>query len=114
MIDVAAIGELLIDFTPGDGEWSFVAHPGGSVANFLAQLSVLGKSTAFMGMVGQDQFGAYLRDTLVGVGVGTEGLKMNPLSLIHILGAVRPLSTSFWEATQMSSVSGLKYSPFGP
>ena len=89
MIDVAAIGELLIDFTPGDGEWSFVAHPGGSVANFLAQLSVLGKSTAFMGMVGQDQFGAYLRDTLVGVGVGTEGLKMNPdvgttLAFVHI------------------------------
>ena len=89
MIDVAAIGELLIDFTPGEGEWSFVAHPGGSVANFLAQIAVLGKKTAFMGMVGRDQFGEYLHDTLKTVGVGTQGLKMNPdvgttLAFVHI------------------------------
>ena len=89
MIDVAAIGELLIDFTPGEGEWSFVAHPGGSVANFLAQISVLGKKTSFMGMVGQDQFGEYLRDTLKTVGVGVQGLKLNPdvgttLAFVHI------------------------------
>lgn len=89
MSEVVAIGELLIDFTPGGGEWGFIAHPGGSVANFLAQLSVLGRSAAFMGMVGQDQFGEYLRSTLQSVQVDTRGLKMNPdvnttLAFVHI------------------------------
>ena len=41
MIDVVALGELLIDFatvsTDGDGYPTMAAHPGGAPANFLAE-----------------------------------------------------------------------------
>ena len=47
MYDVAAIGELLIDFTVDriqeDGYPVMAAHPGGAPANFLAALTKYGK-----------------------------------------------------------------------
>ena len=50
MYDVIAIGELLIDFTldrvQDDGYPVMAAHPGGSVANFLAPLAKYGRKTA--------------------------------------------------------------------
>ena len=43
MMDVVALGELLIDFTnvaaDSDGYPTMAAHPGGAPANFLAALS---------------------------------------------------------------------------
>ena len=61
MIDVVALGELLIDFTmvsaDGDGYPTMAAHPGGAPANFLAALARLGASTALLGKVGTDTFG---------------------------------------------------------
>ena len=59
--DVIALGELLIDFTmngtSSQGNQVFVACPGGAPCNVLAMLNRLGKKTAFIGKVGQDQFG---------------------------------------------------------
>ncbi len=88
-MDIAAIGELLIDFSPGDSPKSYVAHPGGAPANVLAQTRRLNKSAAFMGMVGEDSFGNYLRDALNGLGIDTSGLcvsKSSPttLAFVHI------------------------------
>ena len=78
MIDVVALGELLIDFatvsTDTDGYPSMAAHPGGAPANFLAALTKFGRSTALMGKVGDDTFGRLLVGTLDRAGIDTRGL----------------------------------------
>ena len=55
MIDVVALGELLIDFatisTDADGYPTMAAHPGGAPANFLAALTKYGFGTALLGTV---------------------------------------------------------------
>ena len=78
MIDVVALGELLIDFTcvgtDADGYPAMAAHPGGAPANFLAALTKFGAETALLGKVGADTFGKLLTGTLKKAGIGTEGL----------------------------------------
>jgi len=78
MIDVVALGELLIDFTmlsaDGDGYPTMAAHPGGAPANFLAALAKFGKKTALIGKVGTDKFGRLLTDTLKSASIDTRGL----------------------------------------
>lgn len=67
-IDVAALGELLIDFTENgiseQGNPLFEANPGGAPCNVLAMLAKLGRKTAFIGKVGKDSFGKQLRQIL--------------------------------------------------
>ncbi len=78
MIDVVALGELLIDFTcqsvDADGYPTMAAHPGGAPANFLAALTKLGAKTALLGKVGADTFGHALIGTLKKAGIDTRGL----------------------------------------
>lgn len=78
MIDVVALGELLIDFTcvstDSDGYPTMAAHPGGAPANFLAALTKFGAKTAFLGKVGSDALGKLLVNTLQQAGINTEGL----------------------------------------
>ena len=78
MIDVVALGELLIDFTclstDADGYPTMAAHPGGAPANFLAALQKFGAKTALMGKVGTDAFGKMLTATLRKAGISTNGL----------------------------------------
>ena len=78
MIDVVALGELLIDFTmeraDEAGYPTMVAHPGGAPANFLAALAKFGMKTALLGKVGTDKFGRLLLATLQGAGIETSGL----------------------------------------
>ena len=78
MIDVVAIGELLIDFatvsTDSDGYPTMAAHPGGAPANFLAALTKYGFGTALLGKVGTDTFGKLLIGTLQQAGIETKGL----------------------------------------
>lgn len=78
MIDVVALGELLIDFacisTDADGYPTMAAHPGGAPANFLAALTKFGAKTALIGKVGTDAFGRMLTATLVNAGIDTRGL----------------------------------------
>lgn len=78
MFDVVALGELLIDFTltgeSENSEWTFKANAGGAPCNMLCQLAKLGKSTAFIGKVGNDIFGNKLKATLEGYGINTDNL----------------------------------------
>lgn len=78
MIDVVALGELLIDFaclnTDADGYPTMAAHPGGAPANFLAALTKFGAKTALLGKVGTDAFGKMLTGTLQKAGIETRGL----------------------------------------
>lgn len=80
--DVAALGELLIDFTDSganeQGNSLFEANPGGAPCNVLAMLKKLGYSCAFIGKVGDDLFGHMLRDTAQAVGIDTAGLILDP------------------------------------
>lgn len=93
MIDVVALGELLIDFTPGgtsqNGSLLFERNPGGAPANVLATVAKLGGSTAFIGKVGNDQFGNFLKHVLIDVGISTKGLVFSDdtnttLAFVHL------------------------------
>ena len=79
--DVIAMGELLIDFTmAGKSEQDnnlFEACPGGAPCNVLAMLNKLGKKTAFLGKVGNDQFGILLKNTIEEAGIDAGGLVLD-------------------------------------
>ena len=78
-LDVVALGELLIDFTSngmsGQGNPLMEANPGGAPGNVLAMLTRLGKTTDFIGKIGNDMFGTLLTNALKAVGIGVKGLK---------------------------------------
>ena len=78
MIDVVALGELLIDFaaksTDSAGYPTMAANPGGAPGNFLAALNAYGRKTAFLGKVGNDAFGNLLLGTLNAAGIETKGI----------------------------------------
>ena len=77
-IDIAALGELLIDFTENgkssQGNPLFEANPGGAPCNVLAMLAKLGHKTAFIGKVGNDFFGEQLRTAIKEAGIDDTGL----------------------------------------
>lgn len=74
--DVVAIGELLIDFTENgysnQGHPILEVNPGGAPCNFLAMLTKLGLKTAFIGKVGDDQFGKFLKQKVASQGIETK------------------------------------------
>ncbi len=81
MYDVIALGELLVDFT-GSGESVqgnplFEANPGGAPCNVLAMLARLGRTTAFVGKVGNDLFGRLLDGALQEARIGDAGLVLD-------------------------------------
>ena len=82
MIDVVALGELLIDFaalsTDGSGYPILAAKPGGAPANFLAAVNACGKKTALLGKVGDDPFGHLLLGTLRRAGIEIRGVVLDP------------------------------------
>ena len=82
MIEVVALGELLIDFASkgadSKGYPLMQALPGGAPANFLAALTRYGKSTAFLGKVGDDTFGHLLVGTVKDAGIETRGIVVDP------------------------------------
>lgn len=53
---------------------SFARNPGGAPANVLAMNSKLGGSSAFIGKVGNDAFGSYLKDTLSNHNIDITGM----------------------------------------
>ena len=82
MLDVVALGELLIDFAPQSVNESHYpvlsANPGGAPGNFLAALNQYGCSTAMIGKVGDDMFGRLLVNTLRAAGIDTRGVIVDP------------------------------------
>ena len=81
MYDVVAMGESLIDFTPaGTSELGmplFCQNPGGAPANLLAMNAKLGGRTAFLGKVGRDAFGTFLRAHMEAAGIDCSGLQVD-------------------------------------
>ncbi len=82
-MDIITLGELLIDMFPAEkGKRliqvsSFIPKPGGAPANVAVAAARLGASTAFIGKVGQDFFGEFLRDVLQHEKVDTRGLRFD-------------------------------------
>lgn len=78
MIDITAVGEILIDLTQSGvnelGIPVFAANPGGAPANLVVAAARLGASTAFIGKVGTDSFGTFLRNTLIENKVDVSGM----------------------------------------
>lgn len=76
--DVIALGELLIDFTENglsnQGNPMLEANPGGAPCNVLAMLQRLDKQTAFIGKVGKDAFGDFLKESVKQAGIDITNL----------------------------------------
>ena len=77
-MDITALGEILIDYTPMPkspaGMQVFEQNPGGAPANVLACAAKLGREAAFIGKIGCDMQGEFLRQTLVDAGIDDRGV----------------------------------------
>lgn len=76
--DVVALGELLIDFTENgiseNGNPILEANPGGAPCNVLSMLQKMDNKTAFIGKVGNDNFGHMLKEVVKEQGIDVSGL----------------------------------------
>ena len=81
MIDITTIGEILIDLTQSgrteQGIPRFDANPGGAPANLAVAAARLGARTAFIGRVGNDSFGDYLKRCLAENEVDVRGMSVD-------------------------------------
>ena len=81
MADILTLGELLIDLTEKgkdeNGSSIMVAYPGGAPANVAVAASRLGSDASFVGKVGNDSFGKFLKKTMEDEGVNTDGLYLS-------------------------------------
>lgn len=68
-MDVICAGEMLIDFTPGSEPDTYTANPGGAPANVAVSAARNGIKTAFLGILGNDDFGRKLKNVLEKEGV---------------------------------------------
>ena len=81
MYDITTFGEILIDFTwqgvNEDGQTLFAQNPGGAPANVAVSATKLGAQTAFIGKVGKDMHGEFLKSVLEKEEVNTDGLLLD-------------------------------------
>lgn len=90
MPDIMSIGEMLVDFTAvtaEDGSAYYKQNPGGAPANVAVMAAKLGVSSGFIGKMGNDMFGHYLKDTLENEGVNAKGVildKEHPTTLAFV------------------------------
>ncbi|GLT57235.1 hypothetical protein SLA2020_302230 [Shorea laevis] len=81
---VVCFGEMLIDFVPTISGLSladapaFKKAPGGAPANVAVGIARLGGSSAFIGKVGEDEFGYMLADILKENNVNNQGMRFDP------------------------------------
>jgi fructokinase len=81
MKGVLCLGEALIDFIPLDFEnTAYQKAPGGAPANVSVGVSKLGGKAAFIGKVGNDVLGHFLKETLEGYGVHTQYMKLTDVA----------------------------------
>jgi fructokinase len=99
-MDVICIGEALIDFVAVQSGERFrdVAEfrrvAGGAPANVAVGTAKLGKKSAFIGRVGRDEFGFYLRDTIAENGVNVDLLQYDDEARTGIAFIALPTPTT--------------------
>lgn len=69
MAKLLSVGEMVIDFLPGSEKASYMRKAGGAPANVAIAVSRQGCGAAFCGMMGNDDFGRFLYQTLLDNGV---------------------------------------------
>ena len=80
---IVSFGEMLIDFVPTVSGVSlaeapgFLKAPGGAPANVAIAVTKLGGKSAFVGKLGDDEFGRMLAGILKDNGVGIDGIKFD-------------------------------------
>lgn len=77
MKDIVTIGEILIDLTYSGRDKGipvYTANPGGAPANVAVAAARLGADAAFIGKVGRDYYGDFLRKTLEDNRVDVSGM----------------------------------------
>ncbi|KAG0450340.1 hypothetical protein HPP92_020992 [Vanilla planifolia] len=81
---VVCFGEMLIDFVPTTSGLSLAEAPafkkaaGGAPANVAVGIARLGGQAAFIGKVGEDEFGYMLADILKQNNVNNQGMRFDP------------------------------------
>jgi fructokinase len=88
VVDIAIVGEALIDLVdPGDDSPA-LAHPGGSPLNVAVGLARLGQSARFVGRFSHDPFGTVLRDHAQRSGVDVDSAvtdnRPSTIALVHL------------------------------
>ena len=77
MKGIISLGEALIDFIPLDPDnITYQKSPGGAPANVAVALAKLGAKSSFLGKVGDDVLGEFLRETLMKHGVDTTHMSL--------------------------------------
>lgn len=91
MNKIIGLGEILIDFTPMPHQTkpTFVQNAGGAPANVLTCASKMGIPTTFIGCVGNDGFGNFLKDFLTNCNIDFTYLKTSDeyhttLAFVHL------------------------------
>ncbi|EMI11368.1 fructokinase [Anoxybacillus gonensis] len=75
---IISLGEALIDFIPLDAtNRSYQKSPGGAPANVAVGVARLGVPSTFLGKVGRDVLGVFLKETLDAYGVNTSFLQFS-------------------------------------
>ena len=63
-MDLICVGEMLIDFLPGDEAGVYIRKAGGAPANVAVAAARNGLDVGFLGTMGNDDFGRFLVNTL--------------------------------------------------
>ncbi|MYL50777.1 aminoimidazole riboside kinase [Halobacillus litoralis] len=76
---VISLGEALIDFIPLDQDnLNYQKSPGGAPANVSVGVARLGATSTFLGKVGDDVLGRFMKKTLTDYGVQTHSMFLTP------------------------------------
>lgn len=116
MPDIVGIGELLVDFTYVSGENGdtfYKQNAGGAPANVMCMAAKLGAKTGFIGKIGRDMFGFYLKEVLTRHRVDISGLILDP-NYSTTLAFVRNSADGdrdfvFYRSSQTSADLNLRY-----
>ncbi len=116
MPDIVGIGELLVDFTYVSGENGdtfYKQNAGGAPANVMCMAAKLGAKTGFIGKIGRDMFGFYLKEVLTRHKVDISGLILDP-NYSTTLAFVRNSADGdrdfvFYRSSQTSADLNLRY-----
>ena len=63
-MDIYSIGEMVIDFIPGEKEGEYIRNAGGAPANVAIAAARNGLEAGMCCKVGDDDFGRFMVDTL--------------------------------------------------
>lgn len=76
-MNIWTLGDAVVDLLPLEN-MQYEACAGGAPVNVAVGAALLGQSSGFIGRVGKDAFGYFLRDTMTATGVNTKHMEFDP------------------------------------